>query len=82
MILLKLFSRRSLADEARVHGIKVCAICPAGVADELVDASAEEIAESHKISPFDIAETALYLVTLGPHAIVRQVVVDRLGAEW
>ena len=73
---------KSLADEARVHGIKVCAICPAGVADELVDASEEEIVESQKISPFDIAETALYLATLGPHAIVRQVVVDRLGAEW
>jgi len=73
---------KSLADEARVHGIKVCAICPAGVADELVDASEEEIVASQKISPFDIAETALYLATLGPHAIVRQVVVDRLGAEW
>ncbi len=73
---------KSLADEARVHGIKVCAICPAGVADELVDASKEEIVESQKINPFDIAETALYLATLGPHAIVRQVVVDRLGAEW
>lgn len=73
---------KSLADEARVHGIKVCAICPGGVADELVDASEEEIVESQKISPFDIAETALYLATLGPHAIVRQVVVDRLGAEW
>jgi len=73
---------KSLADEARGHGIKVCAICPAGVADDLVDASEEEIVESQKISPFDIAETALYLTTLGPHAIVRQVVVDRLEAEW
>ncbi len=73
---------KALADEARAHGIKVCSICPAGVADELVDASEEEIVESQKINPFDIAETAVYLATLGPHAIVRQVVVDRLGAEW
>ncbi len=73
---------KALADEARGHGIKVCAICPAGVADELVDASDKEILKSQKISPFDIAETALFLSTLGPHAIVRQVVVDRLGAEW
>lgn len=73
---------KAMADEARAFGIKVCAICPAGVADELVDASTTEINESQKINPFDIAETAVFLATLGPHAIVRQVVVDRLGAEW
>ena len=33
-----------------------------GVADELVDATARARAESEKIDPFDIAETALYLV--------------------
>ena len=71
-----------LADEARAYGVKVCSICPAGVADELVDASEEDIRKSQKISPFDIAETAVYLATLGPHAIVREVIVDRLGAEW
>jgi len=73
---------KALGDEARAHGVKVCAICPAGVADEFVDATEKEIEESQKINPFDIAETALYLATLGPHAIVRQVVVDRLQAEW
>jgi len=73
---------KALGDEARAHGIKVCAICPAGVADEFVDATDTEIEESQKINPFDIAETALFLATLGPHAIVRQVVVDRLQAEW
>lgn len=73
---------RALADEARAHGVKVCAICPAGVADELVDASEESIRQSRKISPFDIAETAVYLATLGPHAIVREIIVDRLEAEW
>lgn len=73
---------KALADEARTHGVKVCTICPAGVADELVDAPEEEIRKSHKISPFDIAETAVYLATLGPQAIVREIIVDRLGAEW
>jgi 3-oxoacyl-[acyl-carrier protein] reductase len=72
----------ALADEGRRHKIRVCAICPGGVADELVDATPEEIARSEKISPFDIAETALFLATLGPNAIVRSVIVDRLGAEW
>ena len=72
----------ALGDEARAHGIKVCAICPAAVAHELVDASDQEILESQKINPFEIAETAVYLATLGPHAIVRQIVIDRMGAEW
>lgn len=72
----------ALADEGKGYGIKVCAICPGGVADELVDKSKEEILASKKIDPFDIAETALYLATLGPHTIVRQIVVDRMGADW
>ncbi len=73
---------KSLADEGRAFNIKVSAICPAGVADELVDASPEDILRQEKIDPYDIAETALYLAQLGPQAIVHQIVVDRLGAEW
>jgi 3-oxoacyl-[acyl-carrier protein] reductase len=72
----------ALADEGKGHGIKVCAICPGGVADELVDGSRQDILASRKIDPFDIADTALYLATLGPHTIVRQIVVDRMGADW
>ena len=73
---------KSLADEGRSFNIKVSAICPAGVADNLVDASPDEIERSEQISPFDIAETAVYLARLGKHAVVHQIVVDRLGAEW
>jgi len=73
---------KSLADEGRPFHIKVSAICPAGVADELVDASGEEILRSEKIDPYDIAETAIYLARLGPSAVVQQIVIDRLGAEW
>ena len=73
---------KSLADEGREHRIKVSAICPGGVADELVDATADVRAASDKIDPFDIAETALYLACLGPQAVVHQIVVDRLGADW
>ena len=73
---------KALADEGRSHDIKVCAICPGGVADDLVDQSQEDIVASKKISPFDVAETAVFLATLSPHAIVRQVIVDRMGAEW
>ncbi|MGE3154011.1 MAG: SDR family NAD(P)-dependent oxidoreductase [Nitrospiraceae bacterium] len=73
---------KALADEGRPHRIKVSAICPGGVADELVDARPAEILRSERISPYDIAETALYLATLGPFAVVHQIVVDRLGADW
>jgi 3-oxoacyl-[acyl-carrier protein] reductase len=73
---------KSLADEGRPHHIRVSAICPGGVADDLVDASPEEILRSEKIDPFDIAETAVYLATLGKYAAVHQVVIDRMGADW
>jgi 3-oxoacyl-[acyl-carrier protein] reductase len=73
---------KSLADEGRAYNIKVSAICPGGVADELVDAPVEDILRSEKINPYDIAETAIYLAKLGPYAVVHQIVVDRLGADW
>jgi 3-oxoacyl-[acyl-carrier protein] reductase len=73
---------KALADEGRPFNIKVSAICPGGVADELVDASGEEILRSEKISPFDIAETAVYLCALGKFAVVPEVIVNRLGADW
>jgi 3-oxoacyl-[acyl-carrier protein] reductase len=73
---------RSLADEGKPFNIRVSAICPGGVADELVDATEEEILRSEKINPFDIAETAVYLATLGKFAVVHQVIVDRLVADW
>lgn len=73
---------KSLADEGRAFHIKVSAICPGGVADELVDATPEEILNSEKINPYDVAETAVFLATLGYHTVVHQVVLDRLGADW
>ncbi len=73
---------KALADEGRAHHIKVSAICPGGVADDLVDASPEAILRSEQIDPFDVAETAVYLATLGKYAVVHQVIIDRLGADW
>ncbi len=73
---------KSLADEGRAYQIKVSAICPGGVAQELVDASPEEIERSEKISPYDVAEAAVYLATLGRYTVVHQIIVDRLGADW
>ncbi len=73
---------KSLADEGRAHHIKVSAICPGGVADELVNASPADIERSEQIDPYDVAEAAVYLSTLGKDAVVHHIVIDRLGAEW
>jgi 3-oxoacyl-[acyl-carrier protein] reductase len=73
---------KSLDDEGRPYKIKVSAICPGGVADGLVDAPPDEIIRSERISPYDIAETAVYLARLGPYTVVHQVIVDRLGVDW
>ena len=73
---------KALAEEGRPYNIKVSALCPGGVADELVDADPEEIVRSEKIDPFDVAEASVYLATLGKHTVVHQIVIDRLGAEW
>jgi 3-oxoacyl-[acyl-carrier protein] reductase len=73
---------KSLADEGRPYHIKVSAICPGAVADELVDASPADIERSEKIDPFDVAEAAVYLSTLGRYTVVHQMVIDRLGADW
>ena len=73
---------KSLADEGRPYHIKVSAICPGAVADELVDASPADIEQSERIDPFDVAEAAVYLSTLGRYTVVHQVVIDRLGADW
>jgi len=81
-IIINMSLTKSLADEGRPHHIKVSAICPGGVADGLVDASPEEILRSEMIDPFGVAETALYLATLGKYSVVHQVVIDRLGADW
>jgi len=73
---------KSLADEGRALNIKVSAICPGRVANELVDAAPEEILGSENINPYDVAETAIFLSTLSVHTVVHQVVLDRLGADW
>lgn len=73
---------KSLADEGRPYGIKVSAICPGAVAEELVDAPHAEIERSERIDPFDVAEAAVYLSTLGKYTVVHQIIIDRLGADW
>jgi hypothetical protein len=64
------------------HHINVSAICPGSVSDDLVDASSENILRSEKIDPFDVAEAAVYLATLGKYTVVHQIVIGRRGVDW
>ena len=73
---------KSLADEGRPYHIKVSALCPGAVADDMVDATSADIERTEKIDPFDVAEAAVYLSTIGKYAVVHQIVIDRLGADW
>lgn len=35
-----------------------------------------------RIDPFDVAEAAVYPLTLGKYTVVHPIVIDRLGADW
>ncbi|MBH0203435.1 MAG: hypothetical protein HP496_14340 [Nitrospira sp.] len=48
----------------------------------MVDASPADIKRSEQIDPFDVAEAAIYLSTLGKYAVMPQMVIDRLSADW
>jgi 3-oxoacyl-[acyl-carrier protein] reductase len=52
------------------------------VADDLVDASPEDMLRSEKIDPFDVAAAAVYLATLGKYTVMHQIVIGRLGVDW
>jgi 3-oxoacyl-[acyl-carrier protein] reductase len=67
-----------LQREEAAHGIRATAICPGFVATPMV-ADAEVPAE-RMIRPEDIAQTVLYLLSLGPTAVIREIVIERLGS--
>jgi len=52
------------------------------VTGDLVEVDRENILRSQKIDPFDVTEAAVYLAISGKHAVVHQIVIDRLGAVW
>jgi hypothetical protein len=58
--------------------VKVSAICPGGVADELVDASPEEILRSEKIDPSCAGErdketgSGVFIGSTPPRAALRE----------
>ena len=67
----------SLAREEAAHGIRATSICPGYVETPMV--ADAETPGSEMIRPEDIAATVLYLVRLSPKAVVREIVLERIG---
>src|SRR5262245_6031875 len=69
---------QSLLEEGKADNIRVTAICPGYVATPLAEKAT--VPASEMIRPEDIAATVLYLLDLGPKAVVREIVIERIGA--
>jgi len=70
---------QSVGEEGAPWNIRATAICPAYVNTPMVRGA--PVDPLRMIQPQDIAATVLYLVRLTDYAVVKEVVVERLGAE-
>jgi 3-oxoacyl-[acyl-carrier protein] reductase len=69
---------QSLQDEVKGQNIRVTAICPGYVATPLAEGA--KVPASDMIQPEDIAATVLYLLDLTPKVVIREIVIERIGA--
>lgn len=69
---------QSLQDEVKGQNIRVTAICPGYVDTAL--AKGAKVPASEMIQPEDIAATVLYLLDLTPKVVIREIVIERIGA--
>ena len=70
-----------LSKELEDDGIRVHAICPGGVATEMVKESRPDLDESVLMEPDDIADIVEFLVTRQGNAVVDQVKVRRQASD-
>lgn len=70
---------QALADEGAAHGIKVSALCPGAVNTPM--AKNFGIPTSELIQAEDVAEAALYLTLLPKNVVIKELVLDRRGAD-
>ena len=70
-----------LCNELEEDGIRVHAICPGGVATEMVKESRPDLDESVLMEPDEIADIVLFLVTRQGNAVVDQVKVRRQASD-
>ena len=72
---------KSLACEARDHGIRVSAILPGGVDTDLIRSARPDLDTSVLMKPRDIAQTVMYLLSLSDDAAVDQVYIRRRASQ-
>jgi len=70
---------QSIGEEGEPWNIRATAICPAYVNTPMVRGA--PVDPSRMIQPQDIAATVRYLLELTDYAVVKEVVVERQGAE-
>ena len=68
---------KSIAAEAQPHNIRVSAILPGGVDTQMVAQARPDLDPSELMKPEDIANTALYLLSLSDQAAVDQIYIRR-----
>lgn len=70
----------ALADEGTPYNIKVSAVCPGAVNTELHKGN-KSLAPSELIQPEDVADAVLYLALLPKNVVIKELVLDRKGAD-
>ncbi len=70
---------QALADEGTSHGIKVSALCPGAVNTPM--AKNFGIPSDALIQAEDVAEAALYLTLLPKNVVIKELLLDRRGAD-
>lgn len=70
---------QALADEGTSHGIKVSALCPGAVNTPM--AKNFGIPAESLIQAEDVAEAALYLTLLPKNVVIKELLLDRRGAD-
>jgi 3-oxoacyl-[acyl-carrier protein] reductase len=68
---------KALAKEVQKDGIRVHAICPGGVDTDMAGAARPDLDRSVLISPADIADVVLFLVTRRGNAVIDEIDVRR-----
>ena len=70
---------QSLIEEGEPYNIRATAICPGYVATPMVKGA--PVAFKDMIQPEDIGRTVLYLLNLTGNVVVKEIVLDRKGAD-
>ncbi|MFP5502580.1 MAG: alcohol dehydrogenase, partial [Candidatus Sericytochromatia bacterium] len=68
------------ADEGTPYNIKVSAVCPGAVNTELHKGN-KNLSPSELIQPEDVADAVLYLALLPKNVVIKELVLDRKGAD-